>query len=56
MPTTIVSKTVDEIGLGGMHTLKLINQSFEKIIVSSTGPRYWGFVTGGTAPAVILSK
>jgi glutamate/tyrosine decarboxylase-like PLP-dependent enzyme len=41
-------------GLGGNETLNLFNQKFEPIIVGSTGPRYWGFVTGGSTPASIM--
>lgn len=41
-------------GLGGEETLRLFNQRFEKIMVSSAGPRYLGFVTGGTTPAALM--
>jgi glutamate/tyrosine decarboxylase-like PLP-dependent enzyme len=41
-------------GLGGNDTLNLFNQKFEPIIVGSTGPRYWGFVTGGSTLASIM--
>ena len=40
-------------GLGAKNTLKFFNETFEKILVSSSGPKYWGFVTGGTTPASI---
>ena len=40
-------------GWGTKNTLKYFNETFEKIMVSSSGPKYWGFVTGGTTPASI---
>jgi len=40
-------------GLGSIETLNEFNDRFEPLIVASSGPRYWGFVTGGTTPAAI---
>lgn len=42
-----------ESGFGTEETLKIFNERFEPIIVGSSGPRYLGFVTGGTTPASI---
>ncbi len=52
-PQQSESKELVNIGLGGMATLDLFRDKFEKIMVASTGPRYWGFVTGGATPASI---
>ena len=58
--STSVNKTVDlstilpDEGLGGEQTLNLFNKKFESIMVASTGPRYWGFVTGGSTPAALM--
>lgn len=41
-------------GPGASDALKQFIQRYDKAIVSSTGPRYWGFVTGGSTPASIL--
>ncbi len=41
-------------GIGAEASLAEFIQRFESIIVSSTGPRYLGFVTGGSTPAAIV--
>jgi glutamate/tyrosine decarboxylase-like PLP-dependent enzyme len=40
-------------GLGLENTLNYFEQHHGNKIVASSGPRYWGFVTGGTTPAAI---
>ncbi len=57
-PTSNTNEIISETSLpvdgwGAKNTLKFFNETFEKIMVSSSGPKYWGFVTGGTTPASI---
>lgn len=40
-------------GLGTINTHDLFEKEYLPNIVASSGPRYWGFVTGGTTPAAI---
>lgn len=40
-------------GTGTIEALAQFNQRFEPVMVASSGPSYWGFVTGGTTPAAI---
>ena len=47
------NETLVETGLGTMGALQLFNEKFEPVIVAAAGPRYWGFVTGGSTPAAI---
>lgn len=42
-----------EEGLGTLAALQYFNERFEPAMVASSGPRFWGFVTGGTTPAAI---
>ncbi|WP_316812442.1 pyridoxal phosphate-dependent decarboxylase family protein [Pedobacter heparinus] len=44
---------LEERGMGTLEALKEFKASFDAIIVAAAGPRYWGFVTGGTTPAAI---
>lgn len=41
-------------GVGALSALAQFNQRFEPTIVATTGPRYWGFVTGGSTPAAVV--
>jgi glutamate/tyrosine decarboxylase-like PLP-dependent enzyme len=41
-------------GFGTLEALKHFNSRFEPIMVSSSGPRFWGYVTGGSTPASIV--
>ncbi len=41
-------------GIGASEALQYFKTHFEKHIVASSGPRYWGFVTGGVTPAALV--
>lgn len=42
-----------EQGLGSLAALQAFDTHFRSSLVASAGPRYWGFVTGGSTPASI---
>lgn len=44
---------LEESGTGTLEALKEFKASFDAVLVAATGPRYWGFVTGGATPAAI---
>jgi len=43
-----------EEGLGSAEVLHLFEETYQKMMCASSGPRYWGYVTGGTTPASVL--
>jgi glutamate/tyrosine decarboxylase-like PLP-dependent enzyme len=45
--------SLPENGIGLEDTLKAFYEQHQDKIVASSGPRYWGFVVGGTTPAAI---
>ncbi len=58
LPTSVKVETTDESSLpqsprGGLAALAEFSQRFQHLMVASTGPRYWGFVTGGSTPAAL---
>lgn len=53
LPLTIEDELLTDSGLGLRSTMEKFNRNYEPLIVSSSGPRYLGFVTGGTTPASI---
>ncbi|RDB05736.1 pyridoxal phosphate-dependent decarboxylase family protein [Runella aurantiaca] len=44
---------LEEDGKGTSAVLAEFNQRFDPLIVASSGPRSWGFVTGGATPAAV---
>ncbi|WP_428666267.1 pyridoxal phosphate-dependent decarboxylase family protein [Runella sp.] len=51
--TVALVSELEEEGKGTMTVLAEFNQRFDPLIVASSGPRSWGFVTGGATPAAI---
>lgn len=49
-----INNILNETGLGTDETFQQFNKKFEPILVASSGPRYLGFVTGGSTPASIV--
>lgn len=47
-------RDLNELGLGSEKALIEFNDRLAPLLVSSPGPRYWGFVTGGSTPASIV--
>lgn len=47
-------RILNELGIGSEQALKEFKQRLAPLLVSSPGPRYWGFVTGGSTPASIV--
>ncbi|MGV3600142.1 MAG: pyridoxal phosphate-dependent decarboxylase family protein [Dyadobacter fermentans] len=50
---SIVPGDLPEAGIGALGSLDFFKKHYEKLMVASPGPRYWGFVTGGATPAAI---
>lgn len=46
--------SLEELGYGGQLALIEFIDRYREIMVASTGPRYWGFVTGGATPAALM--
>jgi glutamate/tyrosine decarboxylase-like PLP-dependent enzyme len=58
LPTAVLAQSLEDHALpqNGLNTegaLKIFKEKFADLMVASTGPRYWGFVTGGTTPAAL---
>ncbi|MCM4165569.1 MULTISPECIES: pyridoxal-dependent decarboxylase [unclassified Arenibacter] len=57
-PTSVINKElstrkIEPEGKGSLAALNEFNERFREVIVASSGPRYWGYVTGGSTPASI---
>jgi glutamate/tyrosine decarboxylase-like PLP-dependent enzyme len=52
--TIMTNRSLNDSGLGALSVLEEFNQRLAPLMVSQAGPRYWGFVTGGTTPASIV--
>lgn len=48
------NRELNELGLGSLAALNEFNERLAPLMVASPGPRYWGFVTGGSTPASIV--
>ncbi len=52
--TTHYDDVLEVDGKGSLAALAEFNRRFEPLMVAASGPRYWGFVTGGTTPAAMM--
>lgn len=52
--TITTNRNLNDSGLGALSALEEFNQRLAPLMVSQSGPRYWGFVTGGATPASIV--
>ena len=50
---SVVPADLSDAGIGAEDSLEVFRKHYEKLMVASPGPRYWGFVTGGATPAAI---
>ena len=59
LPTSVTGDeparaNLEDAGQGGIQTLEEFKRRFQQLMVAAAGPRYWGFVTGGTTPAALM--
>src|SRR6266567_2734463 len=52
-PELLPHDSLPEEGLGAMQALSVFRTKYEALLSGSPGPRYLGFVTGGSTPAAI---
>jgi glutamate/tyrosine decarboxylase-like PLP-dependent enzyme len=46
-------QSLPDQGIGAVSTIDLFEKEFSKKVTNSAGPRYFGFVTGGSTPASV---
>jgi len=49
----IEMQSLSEKGIGAEKTLEFFKENYSHLITNSAGPRYFGFITGGSTPAAI---
>lgn len=53
-PDTEIARTLSDRGVGALAALEEFRTRLQPLLVASTGPRYFGYVTGGTTPAALV--